>query len=68
MQTVLTSREVKLKGKLDNVSGLQIADLIANPCSRYLQCALERQAMTSPFGIRLVQELQGKTWITTTLP
>lgn len=33
-QKVLTSKEIKIKKKSDNISGLQFADLLANPCRR----------------------------------
>lgn len=33
-QRALTSKEIKIKKKSDNIAGLQIADLLANPCKR----------------------------------
>jgi hypothetical protein len=56
-QRRLTSKEIKIKPKTDNISGLQLADLIANPACRYLICFKTKQAMTAEFGKRIVHVL-----------
>jgi len=37
-QRALTSKEIKIKNKKANISGLQIADLLAHPCKQELLC------------------------------
>jgi len=53
-QRVLTSRKIKLQAKRENVAGLQLADLIANPCYRDLICEKTGVAMEAPFGRKVV--------------
>jgi hypothetical protein len=62
-QERLTSREIKLRSKTANVAGLQLADVIANPACRHLICVHEKQKMTAPFGIRIVNILIRKKYV-----
>lgn len=47
-QGVLTSKEIKLKPKLANVAGLQLADLLAHPCK--LDILLENKRIDKYYG------------------
>jgi hypothetical protein len=53
----LTSKEIKIKPKTDNIAGLQLTDLVANPACRYLICFKTKQVMTAEFGKRIVKIL-----------
>lgn len=57
-QKRLTSKELKLRPKTANVTGLQLADLIANPSCRDLICQKKGVAMLAPFGVRVVTILK----------
>ncbi len=60
-QKVLTSCQLKVKSKSNNVSGLQLADLIAHPSRNEIlleQGFLLREL--APFSKRIVEILQGK--------
>lgn len=60
-QKVLTSCQLKVKSKSNNVSGLQLADLIAHPSRN--EILLERgflERELAPFSQRIVEILQGK--------
>jgi hypothetical protein len=46
----LTSRQLKVKNKSNNVAGLQIADLLAHPSYRATLARHERQALPANFG------------------
>ncbi len=50
----LSSVEIKIKRKSDNIAGLQLADLIVNPSCRELICARLNQSMTAEFSRRVV--------------
>ena len=62
-QRWLTSGEIKLKSKIDNVSGLQLTDLIANPARRDLICRHTGVEMTAEFGRRIVEVLYAKKYV-----
>jgi hypothetical protein len=58
---VFTSKQLKVKPKSNNISGLQLADLIAHPSRNEILVdnnLLDRPL--SPFASRIVQILQGK--------
>jgi hypothetical protein len=58
---VLTSKQLKVKPKANNISGLQLADLIAHPSRNEIleeNKLLERSL--PPFGIRVIEILQKK--------
>jgi hypothetical protein len=46
----LTSRQLKVKNKTNNIAGLQIADLIAHPSFRATLARRERQALANNLG------------------
>jgi hypothetical protein len=60
-QSALTSRELKVKAKANNIAGLQLADLVAHPSRN--EILLEHgliEGPLPPFGARVVDILQGK--------
>ena len=60
-QDALTSRQLKVKLKANNVAGLQIADLVAHPSRNEIlseQGLLEREI--APFARRIIEILQQK--------
>ncbi len=60
-QNVLTSKELKIKPKANNISGLQIADLITHPSrNEILRENLMFDADLAPFAGKVVDILQGK--------
>ncbi len=61
-QRWLSSREIKIKRKADNVAGLQLADLIANPSCRDLICTRNNTEMTANFGKKVVEILHRKKY------
>lgn len=62
-QIRLTSNEIKLRQKSANISGLQLADLIANPACRDLICRATKQEMKAAFGRRVVEILYRKKYL-----
>ena len=46
--------QIKLARKKENVAGLQLADLMANPCCRDLICRHTKQPMTADFGAKIM--------------
>lgn len=60
-QGVLTSRQLKVKGKANNIAGLQLADLIAHPSRNEI---LSEQGLLpkdlAPFAQTVIEILQGK--------
>lgn len=59
----LTSAEVKLKSKAENIPGLQLADLIASPACRELICRHTDQTMKADFGRMVVDILYKKKYL-----
>ena len=60
-QSVLTSGQLKVRAKANNVSGLQLADLLAHPSRNEIlndQGLLPRQI--APFARKVIEILQGK--------
>jgi len=54
----LTSRELKVKPKSANISGLQVADLIAHPVRRwFFQNIFDKQEDKKTFGDKIIQIL-----------
>jgi hypothetical protein len=62
-QERLTSREIKIKPKSDNIAGLQLADLIAHPSCKELICRRKNQEMTADFGKQIVEILYRKKYL-----
>ncbi|MHB9026969.1 MAG: DUF3800 domain-containing protein [Armatimonadota bacterium] len=61
LQQALTSKELKVKSKLNNISGLQIADLLAHPSRCEILCEqnlLGREL--APFSQRVINILANK--------
>lgn len=57
MQKHLSSSQLKIEKKEANVAGLQLADLLASPSSRYLICRRAGERMTAPFGREVMKIL-----------
>jgi hypothetical protein len=55
--------ELKIQSKKANISGLQLVDLIANPSCRSLICAKTGNAMTAPYGLRVVAILEKSKYL-----
>lgn len=60
-QKVLTTSQLKVKGKKENIAGLQLADLLAHPAKLGILCSggILTPAASS-FGARLAGEFQNK--------
>lgn len=61
IQKVLTSKQLKVKPKINNISGLQLADLVAHPSRNEIlreQKLMEREL--APFAQQVIQVLQTK--------
>ncbi len=60
-QHALTSKELKIKPKLANLSGLQLADLLGHPCRQdILREYEETTENAAPFAARLLEGVSGK--------
>jgi hypothetical protein len=60
-QKVLTSKQLKVKPKANNISGLQIADIIAHPSrTEILLENGKRSTQLAPFAKKVVAILEGK--------
>jgi hypothetical protein len=57
MQNYLSSSQLKIEKKEANIAGLQLADLLASPASRYLICRKAGIRMTAPFGREVMKIL-----------
>jgi Protein of unknown function (DUF3800) len=53
----LTSLELKVKRKADNIPGLQIADLVAHPAFKATQCVHAKTTLPNTFGGRIAEIL-----------
>ncbi|HEY5814166.1 MAG TPA: DUF3800 domain-containing protein, partial [Terrimicrobiaceae bacterium] len=60
--SALTSSQLKMKTKANNIAGLQIADLMAHPSYRSMVAEREGQSMTAPFGQQIVEILTEKKY------
>ncbi|MGJ0512715.1 DUF3800 domain-containing protein [Methylocystis sp.] len=62
IQTVLISKDIKLKPKSSNIAGLQIADLLAHPSARHMR--FEREGIEHPrdFGTKIANLLIAKKY------
>jgi hypothetical protein len=54
----LTSKQLKVKPKSNNIAGLQLADLIAHPSFKAVQARRDRCALPNTFGGRVAQILE----------
>jgi len=59
-QNVLTSREIKLKKKGQNIPGLQLADLLAHPLKMYSLSRYNLIAEQNDFGSTICTQVEGK--------
>jgi hypothetical protein len=60
-QGILTTRELKVKKKRDNIAGLQFADLLAHPATREILVSRGKIAPVSPsYGARLAEAFRSK--------
>ena len=61
-QRVLTSRQLKVKGKANNIAGLQLADLIAHPSRSEILLPKKGQVLRelAPFAQAVIEILQRK--------
>ena len=57
-QSRLTSRQLKVKAKSNNIAGLQIADLIAHPSYRATLARRARQSLPDNFGGQVAEILE----------
>lgn len=54
----LTSRQLKIKPKANNIAGLQLADLLAHPSFRAMLARRERQSLAENFGGLIAKVLE----------
>lgn len=59
----LTSKELKVKSKMNNIAGLQLADLIAHPGFRLVKARHERQALQDNFGGQIATILEARKYL-----
>lgn len=59
-QNVLTSREIKLKQKSNNIAGLQLADMLAHPCYKSLLASHENQPQPAGFTSKILSIIWSK--------
>lgn len=58
IQECITTNQLKLKGKNSNISGLQVADLIAHPSFTGIKAAHLRQNLPGTFGAKIFRILE----------
>jgi hypothetical protein len=54
----LTSRQLKVKSKANNIAGLQVADIIAHPIFKAMHCDRERTPRPDTFGMRIYRIIE----------
>jgi len=59
-QKYLTSKELKVKSKLNNIAGLQLVDLLAHPSKAHILISKGIMPVVASFGANLAQVFQGK--------
>lgn len=62
-QGVLTSKELKVKCKANNIVGLQLADLIAHPCFKALLAEHNGLPLPTTFGQRIAEIVRGGKYL-----
>lgn len=60
MKEPLTSVQLKVKDKKNNIAGLQVADIVAHPAYRFTMSELRGEPMTANFGRRVAELLKRK--------
>ena len=58
----LTSKQLKVKSKSNNIAGLQIADLVAHPSFKATQARHENRALPDNFGGKVGVILEGSKY------
>ena len=58
IQRWLTSKQLKVKPKPNNIAGLQLADLIAHPSFKAVQARRNREALPATYGGRIAEVLE----------
>ncbi|MCB0071790.1 MAG: DUF3800 domain-containing protein [Caldilineaceae bacterium] len=58
----LTSRQLKVKAKTNNIAGLQIADLIAHPSYKAVVAMRNNDVLPDNFGARIVRILENNKY------
>jgi hypothetical protein len=61
-KSCLTSCQLKVKAKANNIAGLQIADLIAHPSFKHAYCRRTTQPISPSFGARIAEILCSKKY------
>lgn len=59
-QSALTSRQLKVKQKTNNIAGLQLADLVAHPSRNEILAENGHPVMIAPFAARVIEVLRDK--------
>ena len=62
IQACLTSKELKVKLKANNIAGLQLADLIAHPGFRLVKARHDRQPLVPNFGAKIAEILEAQKY------
>lgn len=61
IQSVLSSKEIKLKPKTSNIAGIQIADVVAHPCKQDVLISQNAiQDTGENFGKQIIQKVKDK--------
>ncbi len=61
--TYLTSKQLKMKPKSDNIAGLQLADLIAHPSFHVMLAYRAGKPLTDNFGGKIGKILEDSKYI-----
>ncbi len=59
----LTSKQLKVKTKSNNIAGLQLADLIAHPSFKAMLARRQNQALAANFGGQIAQILEESKYV-----
>lgn len=59
----LTSKQLKVKTKANNIAGLQLADLLAHPSFKYVLCRRQKVAQPRTFGAEIAQILVDRKYV-----
>lgn len=59
----LTSKQLKVKTKANNIAGLQLADLLAHPSFKYILCRRQKVAQPQTFGAKIAQILVDRKYL-----
>ena len=61
--THLTSQQLKVKTKANNIAGLQLADLTAHPSFKFILCRRQKTAQPTTFGAQIAQILVDRKYL-----